>query len=251
MSRVLCLIVALAFVAYASAKSIGWETHIVGGNETTIAKHPYQASILAPGYVHVCSGAIYSTRYIITAAHCIYRAPVYDVRISVGDTKYASGTLYTANRVIWHELYRPDPLYYDIGLVRTTYSMIFGDNVKAIALNTEAIGVINATTTGWGSSQSGGAPSVNLKELNVTTIENTLCRTMHSGSGMGNAILDNVICANTTESTGMCNGDAGGPMVADNKLIGLVSWGVPCAKGVPDVFVRISSHVDWIIRNAI
>uniref|UniRef100_A0A336MEC4 CSON014216 protein n=1 Tax=Culicoides sonorensis TaxID=179676 RepID=A0A336MEC4_CULSO len=252
MSKILNLIVICAIIGCVSAKSIDWETRIVGGNETTIQNHPYQASILAPGYIHVCSGAIYSSRYIITAGHCIYRAIPYEVRVSVGSTAYASGQIYTVDRIIWHASFRPDPLFYDIGLVRTSYNMLFSDTVKPIALNSELFsGPTNATTTGWGSYSSGSGPSMNLRMLNVTTITNEDCRNAHTAGGMGNVIIENVICANTTTSQGMCNGDAGGPMVKDDKLIGLVSWGVPCARGYPDVYVRISSHVDWIIRNAI
>lgn len=47
----------------------------------------------------------------------------------------------------------------------------------------------------------------------------------------------------------MCYGDSGGPLVANGKLIGIVSRGKPCAQGVPDVFTRISAHVDWIDEN--
>lgn len=41
-------------------------------------------------------------------------------------------------------------------------------------------------------------------------------------------------------------GDSGGPLVADNEQIGVVSWGIPCARGRPDVFTRVYSYIDWI-----
>lgn len=42
-------------------------------------------------------------------------------------------------------------------------------------------------------------------------------------------------------------GDSGGPLVsADGTQIGIVSFGVPCAIGAPDVFTRVYAHVDWI-----
>lgn len=44
-------------------------------------------------------------------------------------------------------------------------------------------------------------------------------------------------------------GDSGGPLVAENAQIGVVSWGRPCAKGVPDVFTRVYSYRDWINKH--
>ena len=46
-----------------------------------------------------------------------------------------------------------------------------------------------------------------------------------------------------------CHGDSGGPLVKDRKLIGVISWGIPCAMGVPDQHTRISSYLDWIQEN--
>lgn len=44
--------------------------------------------------------------------------------------------------------------------------------------------------------------------------------------------------------------DSGSPLlyVEDGKqyTVGIVSWGVPCAAGFPDVFVRVFPFADWI-----
>lgn len=44
-------------------------------------------------------------------------------------------------------------------------------------------------------------------------------------------------------------GDSGGPLVAGGFVIGLVSWGVPCGRGVPDAFARVASHRSWILNT--
>ena len=46
-----------------------------------------------------------------------------------------------------------------------------------------------------------------------------------------------------------CRGDSGGPLVnKSGELVGIVSWGSSrCADdGAPDVYVRVSSYVQWI-----
>lgn len=42
---------------------------IVGGIETTIEKHPWQVSLQLKNE-HLCGGAIISSQWVLTAAHC-------------------------------------------------------------------------------------------------------------------------------------------------------------------------------------
>lgn len=42
---------------------------IVGGETTSIEKHPYQVSLLYYS-LHTCGGVIINREYVVTAAHC-------------------------------------------------------------------------------------------------------------------------------------------------------------------------------------
>lgn len=47
-----------------------------------------------------------------------------------------------------------------------------------------------------------------------------------------------------------CRGDSGGPLLtSDGQQLGIVSWGIPCAAGNPDVFTSVSSYRNWITTN--
>ena len=44
----------------------------------------------------------------------------------------------------------------------------------------------------------------------------------------------------------LCQGDSGGPLVSNNKIIGIVSGGIPCAIGYPDVYTGVANFLDYI-----
>lgn len=41
-------------------------------------------------------------------------------------------------------------------------------------------------------------------------------------------------------------GDSGGALAANNQVIGIASWVIPCGKGYPDVYTKVYAYRDWI-----
>lgn len=84
-----------------------------------------------------------------------------------------------------------------------------------------------------------------LHYIKVQTISNAECSEEHKLQ-TNFKVDDNKICTSTIAGYGVCHADSGGPLVLYGQLIGLLSWGVPCSRGKPDVFERVSEYVDWI-----
>ncbi|CAK1577963.1 unnamed protein product [Parnassius mnemosyne] len=73
-----------------------------------------------------------------------------------------------------------------------------------------------------------------------------LCRR----SGLHRKAIDpaSMFCAGSISQPApdACQGDSGGPLVQDGVLIGVVSWGLGCARGnFPGVYTRLSNPVIW------
>lgn len=61
-------------------------------------------------------------------------------------------------------------------------------------------------------------------------------------------VTDRMICAGDPGKDS-CQGDSGGPLVSGGKQVGIVSWGLGCARsGYPGVYTRVA-NID--VRNFI
>ena len=60
-------------------------------------------------------------------------------------------------------------------------------------------------------------------------------------------IYTSSLCTMNKRGEGSCKGDSGGPLVANDKLIGIVSWGFPWDLGNIDVYTRVSEFNDGIM----
>lgn len=100
--------------------------------------------------------------------------------------------------------------------------------------------------SGWGTNtQGGGQGPNNLQRMNSITITNEECRARFTRQN-ADRVNDKKLCTLTRSTEGICYGDEGGSLIAGGQLIGLASWNVPCATGVPDVYERIAPHRLWI-----
>ncbi|NNL89297.1 MAG: trypsin-like serine protease [Marinicaulis sp.] len=100
---------------------------------------------------------------------------------------------------------------------------------------------------GWGKTRNveGYEPFGSLLTVDLTVLSQEECMGL---PGFGpEKVHDGVFCASDPVQK-TCKGDSGGPVVHNNTLVGIVSWGKKQCEsdGRPGVYTRVSEYADWI-----
>jgi len=231
---------------YGGFVPMGGQGRIVGGDAVTVEQFPWIITLQRLGS-HRCGGAIISTTRALTAAHCTVGIPGDGFSIRAGSTQSnAGGQLIPTSNFINHPQYSAQTLNNDVSVLilasalDTTWA-----GVSAIGRPVQGAGTpagIPAAVAGWGSLSEGGAGTTSLRAVTVPVVTNADCNTALNGG-----ITAQMICAGGIAGEDACQGDSGGPLTAGGELIGLVSWGIGCARpGLPGVYARTSSFTGWI-----
>lgn len=186
------------------------EGRIVNGSDARTGQFPHQVSIRTRRKnEHFCGGSIISAKWILTAAHCIYRRlPRSFVAVAGTNHLDNGGIVYDIKGNHPHPKYKLGVFYYDIGLLHTSAEIQFNDFVKAIKLPTENTPAkLPVIISGWGrlSADADDLPN-KLQYLNSTTIDGDECKDRLPPN---NLVFDTFLCHFTGEYSGACYGDSG------------------------------------------
>ncbi|KAE8742007.1 hypothetical protein FOCC_FOCC012448 [Frankliniella occidentalis] len=238
----MCALLVVSSLCGASPSS-----RIVGGEDTSIQDAPYQVAINIGGRF-ICGGSILSRKWILTAAKCIKNVEPSSITVRVGSNQLDSGGRVVAvSQTRVHEFYDATNNYNDIGLLALERNLNFTDAVKPVLLaGANPTPGSNALLAGWGSKAFPGGLSRTLQTISLKTISLSECAAIHTPGTISTGNL----CTAGNERKGACLGDAGGALVSNGVQVGLVSWGIPCATGIPDVYSSISFYRSWIAESS-
>ncbi|VVC99412.1 vitellin-degrading protease-like [Leptidea sinapis] len=228
------------------------DTRIVGGDDIDITAVPYQVSLLFRGR-HTCGGAIIASDLVVTAAHCLIGSYPRDLQIRAGSSSSTSGgDVYQVGDFVYHANFTYSKMDCDVGLLWLSTPFVFTDRVAPIELfdQDEEIDDNDLTVvTGWGNiRESGGSPRT-LQMALIPKVNPNQCTYAYSPLYK---ITESMLCAGLPQGgKDACQGDSGGPLVHDDKLAGIVSWGLGCARPkYPGVYAKVAALRNWIDDQA-
>ncbi|XP_065363303.1 chymotrypsin-like protease CTRL-1 [Calliphora vicina] len=195
---------------------------------------------------HFCAGTIINTNWILTAAHCftyIKRADEFLIQYNSTLLNPIQPQYAIASDVIQHEGYNPTITIHDIALIRLKDPINLTTNLREVQLDNGynmSYETITGYLVGWGLNGTDGVLANQLEKVNLEIITLDECRKC-----LKSFIHNSNLCAGGVQK-GQCSGDSGGPLLHENKQIGLVSWSLkPCASK-PGIFTNLSYYTKWI-----
>lgn len=253
---------------------------ILGGNKTALNAYPWTALLVIEPRTggsesFGCGGSLISDRFVLTAAHCFREIPdwAHVVRVRFGEWDLKSeedcndDNLCTDKPVdvdvgshVVHEDYDSKNLHNDIALIKLAKPVNFTEFISPICLpltadlQNQADEGKQFTVIGWGTTERGqevpGVYGSRYKlEVDLPGVGSETCRVAYPN------LKDSELCAGGEAGKDSCQGDSGGCLVAPEidgywYQYGVVSWGRGCGnQGIPGIYARVSSFIDWIMKN--
>ncbi|XP_034108676.1 seminase [Drosophila albomicans] len=242
--RTLLLTLCLASVCFAYNITDHIDPRIIGGHVTSINELKYLVQVSTSNTI--CGGSLITTRWVISAAHCVYNANLDDLKVIGGTSKQGdttNGVVRRVNMVATPKEFSIKTLNMDVSALYLDSDMT-GTNVETIKLASQSVPAGQLVkVSGWGAtSKTSSETALYVHSVIMPMWSNAACRAAYRGK---QHITRSMVCASVPNKRDSCDGDSGGPMVYHGELVGIVSYGYACATSLPGVYTSVPVVRRW------
>ncbi|XP_023176346.1 serine protease persephone-like isoform X2 [Drosophila hydei] len=247
-------------------------SHILGGIPVDPAYYPHMAAIAFNELGNIrfgCGGSLISTRFVLTAAHCVNSQDQIPVYVRLGTVDIANvGAHYqdinVTSNIRVHPEYLSTSKYNDIAILELAEEAKLNNYTYPACLETDLADPpenANLYVAGWGiMNKTTRRTSKILLRAPLTVVPLDKCNDSFSEQPssqryLKKGIIDTLLCAADViqGEKDACQGDSGGPLVLErdkpnNKysIMGVISSGFGCATPTPGLYTRVASFLDFI-----
>ncbi|XP_062055928.1 serine protease 44-like [Lepus europaeus] len=175
---------------------------IVGGAPAPERRWPWQVSLQSKGN-HVCGGSLISSRWVLTAAHCILGYEDYTVKL--GDHRLrppsTNSVMVPVRDIVIHQEFNSNSMSHDLALALLAFSVNFTLYIQPVCLPEKLVEVDSGTAcwvTGWGRlAPNLSIPSpVELQEVEQDIIPYNICNAQFQKElgSLSNIVRKGMIC---------------------------------------------------------
>ncbi|XP_060732045.1 granzyme B-like isoform X1 [Tachysurus vachellii] len=203
--------------------------------EVKAHSRPYMVSVQINN-MHVCSGMLIKTNYVLTTAHC------------VDDIEY-SGKNKLEVVLGAHNISQKEPQQQRIKVKKYIKHPCYKSNerpndIMLLKLKSKAK-LKNSSIAGWGRTKQNSAASRVLREVKLKVQDISECKKLWQHY----FDTDSMICTAPDGRGAFCKGDSGSPLICGNEPQGLAAYTYPhnCLDlQYPEVYTKLSYFLPWI-----
>ncbi|XP_067618663.1 trypsin delta-like [Eurosta solidaginis] len=218
---------------------------IINGQDINVEESPHSVAIFHKGGYR-CVGSLVSTKFVVTAAHCVINRDSRNLVVLAGVTDIRAintgrGQQRDVENTYHDPDYDPQTRFMDVAMVKVYIPFQRCDTVQTILLcNDPLVPGLRMQISGWGSLELNSrttSPLLKTKSVQITNTQR--CRNSYANLRHPVFLAETIMCAGCSGAD-MCLGDSGAAGVLNGRLCA-VAQGICGYDNLPGLYTNVTN----------